>query len=616
MGALFVYVLKSAFCLAAFFLFYRLLLSKETFYRFNRFSLLGMVGLSYVLPLAGMFVGQPAASGNYLLSPEGLVLFTLPDGTVSSGDTVAASSGLAWPAVVTGIYMVGAGFFFFRGLWALGRIVLLSCSSRGKHMKGGVRLVIHNRSLPPFSWMNYIFIAEKDWEESRQSILIHELAHVRNRHSWDLLLAELCVCLQWFNPAAWLLKLELQDIHEYEADASVLRQGVDARQYQLLLIEKAVGPKFYSLADSFSHSSLKKRIAMMLRKKSSPWARMKCLYVFPLAAVAVTAFARPEMSQALKMMSSVGVDDYASVLKADKAESRAYAPLSAEEKTTAIGVVLEKDSRKPVAGASVVVKGTSYGTLTHDDGRFMLQALPENSRLMVSMSGYVPAEIHLGSYTDDALRQGITVLLEREETRSKALAAEMKDSRFQTVDVMPEYPGGMSECMKFMSETVKYPSEAYKRGIEGRVIVGFVVNKDGNIADTKIVRSVDPTLDEEALRVIGLMPKWKPGMKDGSPVDVTFAIPVTFSLTDGASDGTTVTVVGAKDTVRSSDILQPVEKEPLVVIDGVETDNEMLQKLSSERIASVHVLKGESAEQLYGEKGRNGVILVKTKQQK
>ena len=122
MGALFVYVLKSAFCLAAFFLFYRLLLSKETFYRFNRFSLLGMVGLSYVLPLAGMFVGQPAASGNYLLSPEGLVLFTLPDGTVSSGDTVAASSGLAWPAVVTGIYMVGAGFFFFRGLWASRRI--------------------------------------------------------------------------------------------------------------------------------------------------------------------------------------------------------------------------------------------------------------------------------------------------------------------------------------------------------------------------------------------------------------------------------------------------------------------------------------------------------------
>lgn len=615
MGTLFVYMLKSALCLAAFYLFYRLLLSKETFCRSNRFALLGMMGLSFILPLAGMLVGQSAASSSSQLSPEGLVLFAQPDGTVGDGEAVVSSSGFTWQAAVVGVYAVGAVFFFLRVLWALGGIMRLIYGSGGKRMKDGVRLIVHNRALAPFSWMNHIFISEKDWAENGEDILIHELAHVRNRHSWDLLLAELCACLQWFNPASWLLKLELQDIHEYEADAFVLRQGVDARQYQLLLIRKAAGPKFYSLTNRFSHSSLKKRIAMMLRKKSSPWARMKYLYVFPLAALAVTAFSRPEMSRSLEKMSGVEVADCLSALKADKAEVGEYAPFSGEERITAIGVVLEMDGRQPLAGASVVVKGTSGRTQTNDDGRFMLQAVPKNSRLIVSMSGYVPAEVHLGNYTDDALRQGITVCL-KEDGRGKALAAEMKDSRFQTVDVMPEYPGGMSECMKFISGNVKYPSEAYKKGTEGRVIVRFVVTKDGNIADAEVLRSVDPMLDREALRVIGLMPKWKPGMKDGSPVDVSFTVPVTFSVTDKASDGTLVTLVGAKDTVRSSDVFPLTGKEPLILIDDVETTMKKLQELSPERIESVNVLKDEMAEKLYGEEGKNGVIIVKTKQQK
>ena len=148
--------------------------------------------------------------------------------------------------------------------------------------KERVTLIVHNCDIAPFSWMGYIVISRKDLEENGREILIHELAHIHNRHSWDLLVADVCIFFQWFNPASWLLKQELQNIHEFEADETVIKEGVDAKQYQLLLIKKAVGTRLYSMANSFNHSKLKKRITMMLKEKSSPWARLKYLYVLSL----------------------------------------------------------------------------------------------------------------------------------------------------------------------------------------------------------------------------------------------------------------------------------------------------------------------------------------------
>ena len=146
----------------------------------------------------------------------------------------------------------------------------------------------------------------------RAEILAHEQAHIRACHSLDMWFAGCCAVLHWFNPAVWLLKQELQNVHEYEADESVIAHGVDAKHYQLLLIKKAVGAqRFTSMANSFDHSKLKKRITMMLKQKSNPWARLKFLYVLPLAAVAVAAFARPEISRRLENISEV---EFAEVL--------------------------------------------------------------------------------------------------------------------------------------------------------------------------------------------------------------------------------------------------------------------------------------------------------------
>lgn len=306
MGTFLVYILKSAVCLAIFYLFYRLLLSKETFHRFNRMALLGVMLLSCLLPLVKVTVEQASPVNAQVMSMEDLLLMYQwnSEAVVEEG-----SRPFHWQEGLVLVYFVGLFFVIVRHLWSLGRMLYLIRHSRCERLDNGIRLVVHRRKLAPFSWMRYIVISETDLKESGHHILVHEMAHIHHRHSWDLLLTEACAWLQWFNPAIWLLKQELQNIHEYEADEEVLRQGINAKEYQMLLIKKAVGARLYSIANSFNHSSLKKRIAMMLKQKSSPWARLKYLYVLPLAALTVVAFARPEISHELEKISSVKISE-------------------------------------------------------------------------------------------------------------------------------------------------------------------------------------------------------------------------------------------------------------------------------------------------------------------
>ena len=306
MGTFLVFLIKSTGCLAAFYLFYRLLLSRDTFHRFNRMALLGVIAFSVVLPFIRLVTDEPVAAQHAMLDIERMLQMA---GTPDMAE--AGRSGLPfWLAAVLAVYSVGCLFFGVRFLLSVRRIVRLVREGEVRMLDGGVRLVVTPRPVAPFSWMKYIVISRIDLEESGREILAHERAHVHARHSLDIWLASACVVLHWFNPAAWLLKQELQNVHEYEADESVIRHGVDARHYQLLLIKKAVGAqRFTSMANSFNHSKLKKRITMMLKHKSNPWARLKYLYVLPLAAIAVAAFARPEISRELEKVSDVQLSE-------------------------------------------------------------------------------------------------------------------------------------------------------------------------------------------------------------------------------------------------------------------------------------------------------------------
>ena len=321
MGLFFVYILKSSVCLAIFYLFYRLLLARETFHRFNRFSLLGILLLSCLLPLVEVSVKQETEVHQTMLTLEQLLVMADAVNATEAGAR-AETATVTWIQVALLVYLAGIVFFAFRNVYSLVRLLMLLKSGKkediGSYLPGRkerVTLIVHNCDIAPFSWMGYIVISRKDLEENGREILIHELAHIHNRHSWDLLVADVCIFFQWFNPASWLLKQELQNIHEFEADETVIKEGVDAKQYQLLLIKKAVGTRLYSMANSFNHSKLKKRITMMLKEKSSPWARLKYLYVLPVAAVAVTAFARPEISETTEEIAAVKVNDLTAIVK-------------------------------------------------------------------------------------------------------------------------------------------------------------------------------------------------------------------------------------------------------------------------------------------------------------
>ena len=641
MGTFLVYILKSAVCLAMFYLFYRLLLSKETFHRFNRMALLGVMLLSCLLPLVKVTVEQASPVNAQVMSMEDLLLMYQwnSEAVVEEG-----SRPFHWQEGLVLVYFVGLFFVIVRHLWSLGRMLYLIRHSRCERLDNGIRLVVHRRKLAPFSWMRYIVISETDLKESGHHILVHEMAHIHHRHSWDLLLTEACAWLQWFNPAIWLLKQELQNIHEYEADEEVLRQGINAKEYQMLLIKKAVGARLYSIANSFNHSSLKKRITMMIRKKSNPWARAKYLYVLPLAAVTVAAFARPEISKPLDEISSVKVNDLSAVL-----ETYADKNVSNPAEKTKLKMKVVDEEGKPIIAATVLVANTTNGTLTDENGNFTLEVGSDQS-IQVAYIGMSTVTM---SVKDCLKKADQTIVLTESDTKKyvKVVASAPQtvvsdDQTFSVVEQMPEYPGGMRAGLEFMARNLRYPTKAREAGKQGRVIVQFVVRKDGSLSDFKVLRPVDPWLDAEAIRVISTMPKWKPGMQEGKPVSVKFTLPVTFMLEGTnskpkAGDNDVVVVgYGVQKSEESVDLPtiklhNPMDElsitgdfkidsvgsskafgvSPLVIMDGLEVSDDVIKKLNPKKIQSVSVLKNEAATAKYGKKGKFGVILITTKRE-
>ena len=209
MGIFFVYILKTSVCLAVFYLFYRLLLSKETFHRFNRLALLGVLLLSCLVPLIEVTTQEASDMSQPFMALEEMFLM------VESAPVMEeASTPFPWRALLLLIYLLGILFFLGRHLWSLGRMLRLLRTSRKESLEDGITLFVHDaKEVAPFSWMKSIAVSKYDLEENGGAVLTHERAHIRNQHSWDLLLAEGCIFFQWFNPAAWLLKQELQTVH-------------------------------------------------------------------------------------------------------------------------------------------------------------------------------------------------------------------------------------------------------------------------------------------------------------------------------------------------------------------------------------------------------------------
>ncbi|MBQ8653227.1 MAG: carboxypeptidase-like regulatory domain-containing protein [Alistipes sp.] len=357
------YSLRTALCLALFYLFFKWVLSRDTLHRLNRVVLLSAVVVAFLLPVCRVTIvevvpaPEPIAMTDELPMEE--IVTTLPD------------DGIAWQQVVGALFllamvvMVGRMALATFSVWRT--IHRLKRSAEEVREVEGATIIVASEELSPFSWGRYIVLSARDAAENGEAILSHELAHIRLGHTWDLVLFDLLMVGQWFNPAMWLLRRELRAIHEYEADRAVIALGVDPRNYQMLLIKKAVGERWCSVANSLNHSNLKNRITMMLQKRTSRWAATKCLLLLPLVGLAVGAFAETRY-----------------VYSEDKDSAKNQISQTAENGQ--LRLRLTDDKGAPVVGATVIKAGTGEGICTDPEGRGTLQ-VKAGDKLICSMIG-------------------------------------------------------------------------------------------------------------------------------------------------------------------------------------------------------------------------------------
>ena len=453
-----IYDLKASVLIAVCYLFYRLLMERDTLHRLSRVVLLTSVALSLVLPLCIITLHHT----EWLPTADPANLPPLGDApaAVDGAATSPQSGGLRGAISLLGwVVLVGIAvrlFLLARSYWRLQRLIGQGDCQR--QADGTVRCIVEP-PVAPFSWWNTIVVSRHDYESSACALLlIHERSHIRLRHSADVVFVELVTALQWFNPVVWLLSRDLRTVHEYEADEAVLSEGANMAQYISLLTCKATGIQACVLANGINTSELKKRILMMIQKKSPRrWSWLKALYVIPVAALSLAVTART-------------VTDY---------RVSAAAPTHTE---TASVAVMENNPQQ-------------------------------------------------------------------------------EDPVFDVCEELPQFPGGTTEMMQFLMRNVKYPVAAEEYGVQGRVLAQFIVEKDGSISNAKTVKVSDPAtgseivvvaykpdmteeqkknvdgrnaglqaLKDEAIRVVKLMPKWKPGKQNGKVVRTRFTIPCTFRL--------------------------------------------------------------------------------------
>ena len=630
MSAVLLYSIKSAIVLAMLYLPYMLMLRRESFFRFNRMVLLSILLLSLVLPLCNVpwmsLDHQPVVQAAQLQMLElGIPVHVLPEVQVlAEGAASQGTSRFSVFFLVSLIYIIGMVALLAARLWQVARLQFGMRKGVLWHSdEQGVRIYCHSDNVAPFSWMRNIVIGEKDYDEAGREIILHEMGHIQGRHSWDVVLLTLVQMLQWWNPLCYVLCISLRDVHEYEADNFVLEQGVSAQGYQLLLIRKAVGSGGYPFANSFNHSLTKKRITMMKKIKSNPWMKSKALYVIPVAALALSAFATPKfvapIEETVSKLEGKGTENSAN-LQTSEGKRKVV-----ELKNVSKVLVDGKEMTPQEAMEAVKGKEIQNSLITQPDGTEALSIKTRGTKdALIVLNGKIyeiPKDAARDINSEEQLTkllniapedvESITVLQKDAATAKwgdkgsngaiiintkskvdvmelvkKLPGAEMdddgnitvngksvakimlndkevfnnNDTIYNVVKERAKFPGGDEECYKFLAQNVRYPKLCLEFGVQGRVIVSFVIEKDGSISSIKKNRAPSQTLTEitvqaykkehpdsqeklepgqdlgdllfeEAKRVLELMPKWEPGKdEDGNPVRSIFNLPVMFRL--------------------------------------------------------------------------------------
>lgn len=423
-----IYLLQVNLGIILFYALYKLICTRDTLFNSRRLILMLALILPFIIPLIDI--------REWMETRESLVMLTnfdysttIPEIVVGTAGTEPGNQVFVISEWIKNIYIAGILALSVRLIVQAISLYLIILRTPEKTVNG-IRIKCMKDKSGPFSFFNWIFLnPDNVKEEEISEILTHEMAHVRQKHSIDVIISELVNICCWINPFAWLMKREVRLNLEFLADRKVMDAGFATKSYQYHLLGLTYSHK-YGLSNNFNFSHLKQRIIMMNKKKTNGAGHIK------YALFAIPAFA-------LLLAGNISCSSEA-------------------------------------------------------------------------------------TKTDDVKEKAVTEKPEVVETPAEK--AKTKDEVFMVVEQMPEYPGGIQELMSFLSKNIKYPASAMAKNVQGRVIVQFVVEKDGTPTEFNVVRSVDPDLDAEALRVLGEMPKWKPGMQKGQVVRVKFTVPVSFKL--------------------------------------------------------------------------------------
>jgi TonB family protein len=598
------YFLEVTICWAGFYGLYHLLLSRTTFFRANRYYLLGALTLGLLTP--SLTLPIPRSDGAAVpvvvayLEPVSVSVQQLEVSVTGAG----GAAGFDHTVWLVYMYLLGVVFLGARallGLWQLARLYW-----RGKKERRGAYTLVRTASAHlPFSFFRWLFLSEDlplD-EEERRIVQRHELAHIQGGHSFDVLFLELLCVLFWFSPPVHLFRRSLRHIHEYLADEAVLRTTRRKKYGHILLKQLQSGPAV-ALANHFVHSQLKKRILMMTKHKSSGSVGLRYLLAIPLALLFMLAFANRELiGQTLveihhpngevekrelmdireldglahpSQIASVDIrkdpDRDRIILVLREGSENAASEDNAAEWAKMSNIISIPIGERVLSGAAEspriadqISELNQNGKkrvveIRHQDGR--VELLHFNSEDFPTLHEISPDEIVSIEVRRNGDEDRIIVNLGKSgQAKTNALGRGPYFSACPEAgdDVEAQKACADKRLLEFVYKNIKYPASARQAKIQGTVVVKFTVDKYGVAVDPVVVRSVGGGLDEEVLRVVGKMPKWIPAQKNGQPVDAEFTLPVRFKLDETDSQ---VAMIHVEDNAEVFKIVEEMPRFP------------------------------------------------------
>lgn len=580
-----VYFLKVNIAIALFYAFYRLFFYKDTFFSWRRTALLCFLAVSAAVPLLNI--------QNWMVEQEPMAAMADLYASVVLPELIITPGGphTNWKSLIfqygSIAYWAGVLFLSIRFFTQLISIIHLTYRCQ-KLKRNNSNLCLLPESGGPFSFFHWIFIHPASHsEEEFKEILIHEQTHARQLHSIDVIISELTCILCWFNPFIWLMKREIRTNLEYLADASVLENGYDSKAYQYHLLGLSHQKAAANIYNSFNVLPLKKRIKMMNKKRTKGIGRTKYLIFLPLAALLLIISNLEAVARTTKKIASEVIEAVDNRIEQpiQNVQSAPVTPGTETEQEKKTAKTVNKDSSKqdqdPVFEVveqmpefadggipgfmkylSRSIKYPVKAQTNHIEGRVVVEFIvakdgsitnvkvsrsvnPDLDQEAIRVISAMPkwkAGMQRGKAVNVRFSVPVMFRLQSKDTKQYKPANNEKadivvtayapdgEKAFEVVEEMPVFPGGTPALMKYIAQSIKYPVEAQKAKIQGRVIIGLIVDKEGNPGHARIIRNVHPLLDAEALRIIKDMPKWEPGKQEGKPVNVQYTIPIVFKL--------------------------------------------------------------------------------------